>query len=191
MVETVKFNVGGKHFEVSRALIVEHPDTMLAKLISKAWENESDKDKPIFIDRDGDKFSYVLDYLRYGSIELPQSIPKTMLQRELDYYGIAVADGTVKSMSFIECVQTNNAKFEYHKLAKDMLDLALKCNIRLLQAVGTGNESVTFDVRKEEYSLYDSYRQQNGQKLLNKYLDEFFGLTVMRDKYEVKVSIKK
>jgi hypothetical protein len=191
MVETVKFNVGGKHFEVSRALIVEHPDTMLAKLISKAWENESDKDKPIFIDRDGDKFSYVLDYLRYGSIELPQSIPKTMLQRELDYYGIAVADGTVKSMSFIECVQTNNAKFEHHKLVKDMLALAAKCNIKLLQQVDTGMESVTFDVRKEERGLYNSYWQQNGKKMLKKYLDEYFGLNMVVDKGELKVSVKK
>ena len=29
VVATVKFNVGGKHFEVSRALIDEHSDTML------------------------------------------------------------------------------------------------------------------------------------------------------------------
>jgi hypothetical protein len=33
MVDTVKFNVSGKHFEVSRALIDEYPDTKLAKMI--------------------------------------------------------------------------------------------------------------------------------------------------------------
>jgi hypothetical protein len=65
-------------------------------------------DKPLFIDRDGDKFSYVLDYLHYGSIDLPPAIPKTMFQRELDYYGIAAEDGTVKAIPFLEFVKANN-----------------------------------------------------------------------------------
>jgi hypothetical protein len=164
---------------------------MLAKMISEAWKNENDKDKPLFIDRDGDIFSHVLNYLRYGSIDLPPSTPKTMFWRELDYYGITAADGTVKSMSFIECVQTNNAKFEHHKLVKDMLALAAKCNIKLLQQVDTGMESVTFDVRKEERGLYNSYWQQNGKKMLKKYLDEYFGLNMVVDKGELKVSVKK
>ncbi len=64
MVETVKFNVGGKHYEVSRALIDAHSDTMLGKLVSDTW-NE-DPEKSVFIDRNGDIFSHVLDYLRYG-----------------------------------------------------------------------------------------------------------------------------
>ena len=93
MVDTVKLNVGGKHYEVSRDLIDQHPDTLLAKLISETWEKEPDK--PIFIDRDGEKFAHVLDYLRYGSIELPPSVPKSMFERELDYYGILVTDASV------------------------------------------------------------------------------------------------
>ena len=60
----MKFNVGGRHFEVSRALIDSHSDTMLGKLASDTW-NE-DPEKPVFIDRDGDIFARVLNYLRYG-----------------------------------------------------------------------------------------------------------------------------
>ena len=61
----VKFNVGGKHFEVSRALIDEqNSDTMLGRLVSDTWSN--DPSKPVFIDRNGDIFSHLLDYLRYG-----------------------------------------------------------------------------------------------------------------------------
>ncbi|KAL7548999.1 hypothetical protein ACHAWF_012264, partial [Thalassiosira exigua] len=69
MAATVKLNVGGKHFEVSRALIDENSETMLGRLVSDAWNN--DPDKPVFIDRDGDIFAHILNYLRYGSIELP------------------------------------------------------------------------------------------------------------------------
>ncbi len=61
---TIKFNVGGKHFEVSRDLMEEHSETMLGKLVSEAWQQ--DPEEQVFIDRNGDTFAYVLDYLRYG-----------------------------------------------------------------------------------------------------------------------------
>ena len=61
---TIKFNVGGRHFEVSRDLLEGHSETMLGKLVSEAWQ--ADPEERIFIDRDGDKFAHVLDYLRYG-----------------------------------------------------------------------------------------------------------------------------
>jgi hypothetical protein len=61
---TIKFNVGGKHFEVSRDLIEAHSETMLGKLVSDAWQ--ADPEETVFIDRNGDIFAHVLDYLRYG-----------------------------------------------------------------------------------------------------------------------------
>ena len=61
---TIKFNVGGKHFEVSRDLMEMHSETMLGKLVSEAWQQ--DPEESVFIDRNGDTFAYVLDYLRYG-----------------------------------------------------------------------------------------------------------------------------
>jgi hypothetical protein len=206
MVETVQFDVGGKIFKVSRALIDEHPDTMLAKMISEAWENENDKDKPLFIDRDGDKFSYVLDYLRYGSIDLPHSIPKTMFQRELDYYGITAEDETVKAMPFLEFVKANdeelkrwneqvrqyNEKVQHHKLIRDMLALAVKCHHKLF-ALGTVGESIDFPFQSKVCEQYNSYHRPNGKELLEKYLDEFFGLTakLVYDGSCLRVSVKK
>ena len=61
---TIKFNVGGRPFEVSRDLMEEHSETMLGKLVSEAWQ--ADPEEPVFIDRNGNIFEYVLDYLRYG-----------------------------------------------------------------------------------------------------------------------------
>ena len=61
---TIKFNVGGRSFEVSRDLIEKHSETMLGKLVSEAWQ--ADPEEPVFIDRDGDIFAHVLNYLRYG-----------------------------------------------------------------------------------------------------------------------------
>lgn len=87
--DRVRFNVGGKEITTTRNLINQQPDSMLSTIISDTWNksnsNDSD-DKPIFIDRSGDIFHYVLEYLRYGSIFLPTSIPTEMFTRELEYY---------------------------------------------------------------------------------------------------------
>lgn len=69
---TVKFNVGGKVFETTLSLIDQHEDTMLARLVSDTWQE--DPSKSVFIDRDGDIFAQVLNYLRYGSITLPDKM---------------------------------------------------------------------------------------------------------------------
>ncbi|EJK72360.1 hypothetical protein THAOC_06116, partial [Thalassiosira oceanica] len=98
MVETVKFNVGGKLYECSRDLIAnQNPETMLGRLVSEVWQ--SDPEEAIFIDRDGDLFAHVLNYLRYGSLELPVTVPKSMFERELDYYGVTVEKESITAVT--------------------------------------------------------------------------------------------
>ncbi len=62
--EIVKFNVGGRHFEISRTLINGNSETVLGKLASDTWND--DPGKAVFIGRDGDIFAHILNYLRYG-----------------------------------------------------------------------------------------------------------------------------
>jgi hypothetical protein len=84
--KTVKLDVGGTHYKVSRSLIESYPNTMLARLISKAWL-VVDLDAPIFIDRNGDRFQYVLDYMRDKEIHLPLCVSKASILRDLEYFG--------------------------------------------------------------------------------------------------------
>ena len=91
--QTVKFNVGGKLFETARSLIDQHENTMLAKICSDRWLE--DPNAVVFIDRDGDMFAQVLNYLRYGTISLPITINLDMFLRDLDYYGITPDEGSV------------------------------------------------------------------------------------------------
>ena len=89
MAETVHFNVGGTKYEVARSLIQRYPNTMLARMISEEWQNSNGNNtNELFIERDGDRFRYVLDYLRDGKIILPINIPKSSMMEELQYYGI-------------------------------------------------------------------------------------------------------
>lgn len=85
--KTVKFNVGGTRYEVSRSLIEEsYPDTVLARMISDTWQ--SDPDATIFIERDGDRFRFVLDYMREQQVHLPPTVSKVSVLNELNYFGI-------------------------------------------------------------------------------------------------------
>ena len=93
--QTIKFNIGGKLFETARSLIDQHDDTMIARLVSDTWQE--DPNKPVFIDRNGDTFALVLDYLRNGNIVLSTNLPKDMFLCDLDVYGIVPEYGTVKT----------------------------------------------------------------------------------------------
>ena len=88
MTKVVKFNIGGQRYEVSRSLLDMHPESMLAKSASEQWQE--DPEAEIFIDRNGLRFQYVLDYLRDGSVTLPITESKEQLVKELEYYNIDV-----------------------------------------------------------------------------------------------------
>lgn len=182
MAETIKFNVGGKHFEVSRALIEQTPESMLAKMITEKWKKEPDE--LIFIDRDGDKFAHVLDYLRYGSIELPPAIPQTMFKRELDYYGIPANDTSIKDISIAEVIRKFNEEFNIQtkqfnrqKLIHDVFSLAVQCHNRFCQD-NCGEYSVNFSILPTGVECFKSYGTRKEEAdMLDKYLKEYFGLS--------------
>ncbi|KAL7525605.1 hypothetical protein ACHAXR_001076 [Thalassiosira sp. AJA248-18] len=183
---TVKFNVGGKHFEVSRALIDAYSDTMLGRLVSDTW-NE-DPGKAVFIDRDGDIFAHILNYLRYGSIELPTTLPRSMFDRELDYYGIPAAQGISDQESIAKTMESLVTKFNEAQMNRDMFLLALECNNQFWNhnccrmstgsvkvaiprghPLRSGTRVVTNDPSNEERKLFDQY------------LERYFGLMVAAD----------
>ena len=84
----VRLNVGGTHYEVSRDTLERCKGSMLASLISDHWNEGSLHDEPIFIDRNGRLFEYILDYLRMNQCHLPLSVKRAAVQEEFEYYGI-------------------------------------------------------------------------------------------------------
>lgn len=85
---TVTFNVGGKRFTISRSFLDRYPETMLTAASSKTWQH--DQDEEVFIDRNGQRFQFVLDYLRDGKVVLPMYETKDALASELEYFNIEV-----------------------------------------------------------------------------------------------------
>ena len=84
----VQLNVGGTRYDVSRDTLERCEGFMLASLISGHWK-EGNSDEPIFIDRSGLLFQYILDYLRNNKFHLPATVSRDAVKDEFEYYGIA------------------------------------------------------------------------------------------------------
>ncbi|GFH56358.1 K_tetra-domain-containing protein [Chaetoceros tenuissimus] len=85
MTQIVKFNVGGTRYEVSRSLLEDFPQTLLERSASKVWNEGGDE---VFIEGNGHRFQYVLDFMRYGKITLPSSESHDAFFTEMEYYGL-------------------------------------------------------------------------------------------------------
>ena len=86
----VKFNIGGTHYEVSQSLLDRYPGSMLSKIASETWATVDDAGEatPIFVERNGTRFQYVLDYMRDCQVALPLSIPRSEFVLDMEYYGL-------------------------------------------------------------------------------------------------------
>ncbi len=64
--DVVKLNVGGARFETSRAVLTKVEDSMLGRMFGRcdAMLQSDPEDGSIFIDRDGERFRVILDFLR-------------------------------------------------------------------------------------------------------------------------------
>jgi len=89
----VKFNIGGTRYEVARSLLEGHPDTMVARMASEDWQQNAEAE--IFIERDGTRFKYFLDYLRDGKVSLPLSVSKAAMLEDMKYYGVDPEDRVI------------------------------------------------------------------------------------------------
>ncbi|KAI6220020.1 BTB domain-containing protein [Aphelenchoides fujianensis] len=91
--EVVQLNVGGTRFATTKAtLISREPESFFAQLLQMdelgelpdPWRSAACRldSGAYFIDRDGDLFAYVLDYLRNGKLLLPANFHEIARLRE-------------------------------------------------------------------------------------------------------------
>ena len=174
--EKVIFDVGGKMYTVSRSLIEEHSDTMLARIVSKTWLE--DPNSTVFIDRDGDTFRFVLDYLRYGSVDLPHNMPMANFKRDMDFYGIVAEDAaSVKQVSPADELRRLKQTVAKGELNHDMFLIAIHANHSFV----TGKSSLAIANSDKELGLKHSPSDYSNSstkasELLSGYLKTYFGL---------------
>ena len=100
--KTIKFNVGGTKYEISQSLLDRYPSCVLNQICSKTWvqadaETATVKGaaEEIFIDRNGERFQYILDYMRDSRVELPLSIPRSQFVTDMEFFGLTYEDESI------------------------------------------------------------------------------------------------
>ena len=201
MTETVKLNVGGTIYEVSRSLLERYPDTMLAKSFPKRCQEDSivETSMPeIFIERDGYLFRHVLSYLRDGRVVLPLTASREGLMLELQYYGLYgvekenIDDSLIRGLQsadgYLDMVQSLKKQIkENKKEAKTLQDktrqnedegTVLTILIECIQRWFTENISLNPKIHNYMLEECSEFRKcPNFVSLCNKHLENF-GLVV-------------
>lgn len=87
--DIIELNVGGRYFATYRSTLISHENSMLEAMFSGRHPMKKDKKGRYFIDRDGEQFHTILNYLRTGKLLWPSDPQlKEQLKLELEYYGL-------------------------------------------------------------------------------------------------------
>lgn len=89
----VYLNVGGQKFTTQLGTLRTHRTSALFMLFSPPYPLHQDpKDGSFFIDRNGEVFGLILDYLRTGTLVVPRDPTLyAVLRREVMFYGLPIA----------------------------------------------------------------------------------------------------
>lgn len=142
----VKFNVGESKFEVSKSLLDRYPTCMLSGISSDRWKQEgASEDDAIFIERNGDRFQYVLDYMRDSKVELPLSVPRGQFVADLEYFALDYDDASIT-------LSVANPNDLFHSLAK-YRDYFIRKNEEINKKLkGVAAEKLACELAKEYFS---------------------------------------
>ena len=86
------FNIGGKRFSLSKKALMEFEKTYFHKMIEGKAPITEDKDKYLFIDRNGSLFPHIIEYIYNREIFTNDRHLKKRIIRELKFYGL-IQDG--------------------------------------------------------------------------------------------------
>jgi hypothetical protein len=119
-LSSVQVNVGGKRFDLSRSFLEMNKGTRLSHIVSDRCDEEprSDNGTPIYIDRDGNQFSYVLDYLRQGFVHLPVAVSEESFVTELTFYGVKAHESKI---FYSQQAQSDQTRFKQLRICERSL----------------------------------------------------------------------
>ena len=86
----VKLDIGGKVFKVSKEILMSIDNTYFYGLLANCDKFQTQSDGSFFIDRNPRVFDKILDYFRYGKLEVQEltDVNIDMLKDDFDYYCI-------------------------------------------------------------------------------------------------------
>jgi len=84
--EVATFIVGDRKFKILEQTINLKGQTLLSDLLNDP--SRTDKAEPIYVEGDSERFRYILDWYRFGSIKLPSTVSVAEMKRECTFYGL-------------------------------------------------------------------------------------------------------
>ncbi|EEB11324.1 BTB/POZ domain-containing protein kctd15, putative [Pediculus humanus corporis] len=106
----IELNVGGVFYTTSLTTLKKEPDSLLSNIFSGKQEPPpKDAKGKYFLDRDGVLFRYVLDFLRNGSLVLPESFrEKERLVQEATYFRLPTMMEAI--LSYSDCTKGKESR---------------------------------------------------------------------------------
>ncbi|KAK3600777.1 hypothetical protein CHS0354_009206 [Potamilus streckersoni] len=101
--EIIHLSVGGVEYKTTRATLCKYPNSMLGAMFSSTLSTHVDQTGCYFIDRDGEIFKYILNYLRSSRLSLPTGFANLdQLSLEADFYQILPLIKELKELKEME-----------------------------------------------------------------------------------------
>jgi len=114
----VELNVGGHYFATSLTTLCKYPDSMLGVMFSGRMTALQYRDGRYFIDRDGEAFSVILNFLRTQRVHYGQ-VDKSLVHAEAEFYRIPLPIDA-SSIGF-DGGKIQNLDLEGHSTVKSLL----------------------------------------------------------------------
>ncbi len=87
--DIIRLNVGGIPYTTTKATLSKYPNSMIGAMFNGSMSTTVDDDGRYFIDRDGEMFAHVLNFLRSSRLALPDGFKCfDQLAVEADFYQI-------------------------------------------------------------------------------------------------------
>lgn len=84
----VKLNIGGYKYTTTQETLTCHGQNFFSALLKGKLPIIRDEEGCIFVDRDGEYFKPILEYLRTGELVIPDNMPLKCILREAQFYCI-------------------------------------------------------------------------------------------------------
>lgn len=89
MANVVTLNVGGQLFAALKSTLLKWNDTYFACMLDGNFkEKDTTQDDVLFIDRNPEYFKIILEFMRAGSIIIPDHIPVNAIEEEAAYFQV-------------------------------------------------------------------------------------------------------